>query len=287
MRTEHIAMMRKIWDDQMRADGFIWKYKVWLHIDFDQRWFATIVPRSVAQGHCVDTGYIVNSIDQLNPDILRKELRYFSAPEATQLIRGDQEKPIGCYDHVISEATFSRMLDEYRTIVREPLLQIQSIEDMVRFNVDNTWHGKPPYWICRRFVQLLLFAGLPAEASHMASLMHAHAIWLRACDEENIQTDEKKIMQLRDSDQHQSWYTQKDKARDIEVYTKDIAILRERIQRHNMALSEASELQRKIASKQYSDIMEETRKGLDISADSLSRLFTKSEKAMMSRTVSS
>ena len=106
MNTKNNALMRSIWGEQMAKDGFIWKYRVWIRIDFEKEWYAAIVPRSVGQGYCVDIGYDVDLLDSLTPEILRQRLHLYACPSAFELCRYLDHRPQGVQMNLVSEETF-------------------------------------------------------------------------------------------------------------------------------------------------------------------------------------
>ena len=285
MKTEIINRIKNIWGEQMAADGFIWKYRIWLHIEFEGGWYSAIIPRTTAQGFCLDFDYAVGTLDELTPESIR-ELHLCAGAPAWDLCRNNDNRPrSGAND--ASEEAIRFQLETYRTSIRPHLSRIRSMEDAVRFLTMRRWNGLPPYWVTRHYVSLWLYMEEPQEALRTVALIPEHVEKIKGLDmsalEENQATREK----IRNAElpYSNSLYTARERASLIAHCDRDAEILRNRLADHEAALEKATELEAIIRSGQYESITAEIRRQIRDNTDRLICLFSQRERTVMTAEV--
>ena len=188
-------------------------------------------------------------------------------------------------DDSISEDLFRQGLNEYMTFAREPLQQVRSLGDAVRFQIERMHHGRPPYWACKRYLDLFLCAGDIPAALNAISLARQSAEYLIGLDRDAIREAERQIEELANPANAMSWLRLSEREYQLEYWKKHKTECDTRIRAdHQKVFTWADEKEAQIHSGRYQEAVAAVCERVRTNADLLSRMFTEREKAIMMRT---
>ena len=57
MNSHDLKKLRGIFDEEMAKEGFVWRYQVYMHVDFDQHWIFAVWPKVFGAGHFFNLQY--------------------------------------------------------------------------------------------------------------------------------------------------------------------------------------------------------------------------------------
>ena len=71
MNPQNIKAFRKVFENEMNSEGFVWRYQTYIHVDFQQFWVLAVWPRITGQGHVFDIHYDLFLMSGFGPEDLK------------------------------------------------------------------------------------------------------------------------------------------------------------------------------------------------------------------------
>ena len=171
MNRNYLSIFRSVFDPELNKDGFIWRYQMYLHIDFDQYWYLAIWPKVYSNGYdfnlhfwlgffheCEDIVKLLKNLHSYQGNEMFKEFGFFNPPK---------------YESVVSSKGFQEVVEQYCNCVRNRLHKIHNPYDAYLFRRDypTMWHSQVEYEDGVNLIHMLLHCQRRQEALNLISLM--------------------------------------------------------------------------------------------------------------------
>ena len=77
MNSHDLKQFRDIFDEEMTREGFVWRYQMYMHVDFEQYWLIGLWPKVANIGYDFSIQFISEKTHiQPSKKILKKEFPY-------------------------------------------------------------------------------------------------------------------------------------------------------------------------------------------------------------------
>lgn len=294
MSSKIITQFRRIFDRQMLNDGFVWKHNIYMHICFEQGWFAEVHVRSFASGYDFKVVCSVGLLPQLTADVL-KNYHLFDEPSIGHKFDSFSNLPEdlqskawriddGCgypehYDTLPTSCDFFQYtLEKYQETVRPLFCDIHNLYDAYRFI--EQYFDLPMFSLNRvhMLINALLSIDRSAEAIKLITYLHDKYSKRKNTSTKRLHTE---LEELREIDRTKQNLLKREDQFHYAAVKQRVKACQYDLEKLQYALDQLDDIEMDIRNGNVSDRIAAYRVDNEAATARLMRSFTKEERERM------
>ncbi len=291
MNSTDLRRFREIFEKQMNQDGFVWKHHMFIHICFEQGWYATVHPWVVSYGDEFKTvcavGLLVNlTAEELKlyhhaqePSIGRYFDVFTNLPKELQfdVHRSSTEPPEHYETLPVSNVFFQYTLKRYAESVRPIFHEITNIHDVFLFERQYEVIPWPSLY------DIMMLDALMSAGYIIDALSYIPILRTKTNEKIDMYIKYKKeaIQKLEELKQYEN--TMNEKLRQVQIHGQQIVLKGciESIKNSQIYLQQLNKLEQMISAGTYQERINTYQERVSIAVANHMKCFSKKEKSIM------
>lgn len=272
MKAEIFNTLRGPLDAVILKDGFIWKYGMYIHVDFQNEWIVCICPR-VYWGSEYEIQYYAEALGNTSPEWIRTLSRFGSTCASSRYLVSQEKRPSKAIRE-ITEESFLNDLNDYQNTIRDILKRIHTLEDVVHFQ--QQYYPYKNHIICEDWFNILMYIGKHDEAAELISPMRESILFLIDMDESRLNDNLHRLSKQ---------LFPKSMKRTEETYKKSLVedneTTKRRLRGYQYALTRIDIMEQQIRNHQYNDFIQQMDRDTKDNKEQIMKMFSAKERTVM------